>query len=206
MDWISDWIRQIILIIFIATFIDLLLPSSSLDRYVKLVMGLIIIMAILQPVLQLVISDNRWSQFSSIFSSSMSTKTYATLDEIGANSQQIAQVQQDEIKKHFQSSIQNWVAQQVSKKFHVKVVSAKVIAEFQKKMPTIKQIRVVAVDAAGNVSSQTIEPIQPVEIQQHAPTSAFIARQTYLQSEIQQFIETSWNLVDGQVLVQVNSP
>jgi len=50
-DLISAWLKGIILIILFATFMDLLLPSSSMQKYVKLVIGLIIIVTMLTPLL-----------------------------------------------------------------------------------------------------------------------------------------------------------
>jgi stage III sporulation protein AF len=207
-EWMSDWIRQIILIIFLATFIDLLLPSSSLERYVKLVMGLIIIMAILQPILQLVLNNDRWNKFNSLFSSTMSSKTYATLDEIRVESEQISKVQQDEIKRKVQSSISSGISQQVSQKFHVKVVSAKVTAEFQQEQaPVVKQITVVATKETKDSTDEAIEPVQPVDINQDDVTSSSTkAPDTKLQTMIRQYIGDTWNLVYEQVEVQVYSP
>ena len=51
--FLSNWLKEIVLLILIATFIDLLLPNRSMERYVKLVMGLVIILAILAPIISL---------------------------------------------------------------------------------------------------------------------------------------------------------
>src|SRR5690625_3170395 len=53
MTYVGEWITHIVLIILIASFIDLLLPNSTMRRYVKLVVGLLIIMFILSPILDL---------------------------------------------------------------------------------------------------------------------------------------------------------
>lgn len=57
MEFINDWITNIILFVLLATVIDMLLPNSSMHKYVKLVMGLLLIAIILSPVLKLVSSD-----------------------------------------------------------------------------------------------------------------------------------------------------
>jgi len=53
MDALVGWLKQIILVVLLATFIDLLLPNRTMQRYVKLVVSLFILMTILSPVLQL---------------------------------------------------------------------------------------------------------------------------------------------------------
>ena len=63
-SWMSDWLKQIVLLVLIATFIDLLLPNNRLDRYVKLVMGLLIILAMLSPVFQLLSEDHDLRSFA----------------------------------------------------------------------------------------------------------------------------------------------
>lgn len=54
MEIIKSIIRNIIVIIILASFLEMLLPSSPMKRYVKLVMGLFIMVTILGPILSLV--------------------------------------------------------------------------------------------------------------------------------------------------------
>ena len=51
-ELLSGWLKQIVILVLIAAFMDLLLPNNSMERYIKLVMGLLIILAILSPVFQ----------------------------------------------------------------------------------------------------------------------------------------------------------
>lgn len=51
--WLSDWLRQIIFIILFATIVELLLPHQAMERYVRTVMGLFILMILLVPLLTL---------------------------------------------------------------------------------------------------------------------------------------------------------
>jgi len=52
MEALGLWLKQIILVVLLATFIDLLLPNRTMQRYVKLVVSLFILMTILSPVLR----------------------------------------------------------------------------------------------------------------------------------------------------------
>ncbi|MFD2658375.1 stage III sporulation protein AF [Gracilibacillus thailandensis] len=51
MEYLSNWILQIIIYMILAMIVDLILPSSTLKQYVKLVVGLLLILIILQPLL-----------------------------------------------------------------------------------------------------------------------------------------------------------
>jgi len=53
MEALGGWLKQIVLVVLLATFIDLLLPNRTMQRYVKLVVSLFILMTILSPVMQL---------------------------------------------------------------------------------------------------------------------------------------------------------
>jgi stage III sporulation protein AF len=50
MDIVINWVTQIILFIILATIIDLLIPTSSMNKYIKLVVGLILILILLKPI------------------------------------------------------------------------------------------------------------------------------------------------------------
>ncbi|XXM73783.1 stage III sporulation protein AF [Lysinibacillus sphaericus] len=57
MSFLTEWITNIIVFVLLATIIDMLLPSSSMQKYVKIVTGLLLITIILTPLLKLLTSD-----------------------------------------------------------------------------------------------------------------------------------------------------
>ncbi len=57
LSFIAEWITNIILFILLATIVDMLLPSSSMQKYVKMVTGLLLILIILTPLFSLFKSD-----------------------------------------------------------------------------------------------------------------------------------------------------
>ncbi|TMW73753.1 stage III sporulation protein AF [Alteribacter natronophilus] len=63
MAFITEWVANIILLVLFAAILELLLPNSSLQRYVKLVVGLMVLMVMIQPVLSIFHSDpEEWFQ------------------------------------------------------------------------------------------------------------------------------------------------
>ncbi|MEK8132747.1 stage III sporulation protein AF [Paenibacillus filicis] len=58
MEFLSEWLKSVVLVILIATFVDLLLPNRSMQRYVKTVMSLFLLMTLLQPLLTLLRPDS----------------------------------------------------------------------------------------------------------------------------------------------------
>ncbi|RFU69789.1 stage III sporulation protein AF [Peribacillus saganii] len=57
MEFLTGWITNIILFVLLATVIDMLLPSSAMQKYAKMVIGLLLIATILTPVLRLFTAD-----------------------------------------------------------------------------------------------------------------------------------------------------
>lgn len=57
MQFLTEWINNIILLILLATILELLLPNSSLQRYVKMVVGLLLLAMILNPLFSLLSKD-----------------------------------------------------------------------------------------------------------------------------------------------------
>lgn len=57
MDFLTEWITNILLFILLAVVVELLLPQTSLQKYVKMVIGLLLITIILSPIFKLFSSD-----------------------------------------------------------------------------------------------------------------------------------------------------
>jgi stage III sporulation protein AF len=57
MEFIKEWITNIIIFILLATVLDMLLPNSSFQKYTKIVTGLILIAIILSPVMRIFTAD-----------------------------------------------------------------------------------------------------------------------------------------------------
>jgi len=54
---LGEWLKQLVLIVLLATFIDLLLPNKTMQRYVRTVIGLFLLMVLIGPVFRLLSSD-----------------------------------------------------------------------------------------------------------------------------------------------------
>jgi stage III sporulation protein AF len=57
MDFLKEWITNIILFVLLATVVDMLLPNSNMQKYTRMVTGLLLIAIILSPVLKILSSD-----------------------------------------------------------------------------------------------------------------------------------------------------
>ncbi|HHW92317.1 MAG TPA: stage III sporulation protein AF [Firmicutes bacterium] len=60
LDYLRDWVKQLILIVILAGFIDLVLPTGSTRKFARVVVGLFVIMALFNPLLLLLRQDVSW--------------------------------------------------------------------------------------------------------------------------------------------------
>ncbi|MFM9279075.1 stage III sporulation protein AF [Paenibacillus jiagnxiensis] len=53
MSWLGEWLRHLVMVVLLAAFVDLILPSRSMERYVRLVLSLLVLLALISPIAQL---------------------------------------------------------------------------------------------------------------------------------------------------------
>lgn len=100
MQWFSQWLKEIIMVILLAAFIDLLLPNRSMQRYVKLMLSLIILLTLLSPVLRLFDSNvtaelaREWNSLLS--TSSAKSPEGKTLEQIRREGERLARAREQE--------------------------------------------------------------------------------------------------------------
>ncbi|MGX2960417.1 stage III sporulation protein AF [Peribacillus sp. JNUCC 23] len=73
MEFITSWVTNIIVFVLLATVIDMLLPNSAMQKYAKMVIGLLLIAVIISPILKLFQSD--FDDLLKIATSSIDEKT-----------------------------------------------------------------------------------------------------------------------------------
>lgn len=61
-DLIRVWVEQLVFLILFVTVVEMMLPAGELRRYTKMVLGLVVILAVLDPLLQMA-QGPRWAEF-----------------------------------------------------------------------------------------------------------------------------------------------
>ncbi|SHJ95845.1 stage III sporulation protein AF [Propionispora hippei] len=69
MEAITLWVKNIVLVVVFACFLDLLLPNNSMQRFIKVIVGLFIMLAILNPLVGFF--QNKWETEAALASSTM---------------------------------------------------------------------------------------------------------------------------------------
>ncbi len=53
MQFLKEWVRGLVMLVLLAGVLEMLVPQNAMKRYVRMVMGLLVVLGVLQPVLQL---------------------------------------------------------------------------------------------------------------------------------------------------------
>lgn len=204
--FLSNWLKEIVLLILIATFIDLLLPNRSMERYVKLVMGLLIILAILSPILSVLNKDLDFSELA-LSDGNNPFDDLASLESIHASGEELKQTQDHLVKEETQRRIAEQIAAEVDEEFQVTVLEKKVTMEEKPKGKF--QIKQVWLNVAPKDSENRSKPIQPVEpividsISEASPTKKEAAPQNELTQRISRYLQKYWELQPKQIQIQM---
>jgi len=106
MTFLIEWVTNIILFILLATVIDMLLPNSAMQKYTKIVTGLLLIAIILGPILKLISSD---------FTEAMASIPALESKGNDANSKTLIEIKKKEIQASQQAYILEQMAVQLKK-------------------------------------------------------------------------------------------
>ncbi|NEU29603.1 stage III sporulation protein AF [bacterium LRH843] len=187
MSMLTVWLTNIILLILLATILELMMPNSSMQRYVKMVVGILLLVIMLQPVLSILTEDvdawlfsltddmNRTEQ--SIESSINLQKREIELGQRAYISEQVAVQLESQVEGVLQrehgltivhinvetkgSESESVVEQQIEA-VHVQVqpVAKRLEAEEEK---TIEEIEVIKIDTSRQVLEKPLETNKELE-------------------------------------------
>ncbi|TDF99235.1 stage III sporulation protein AF [Paenibacillus piri] len=185
MDWLGEWLRSIILVILLATFVDILLPNQTMQRYVKTVMSLFIMLTLLQPLFSLfqknVSVDRLLADANTMFSGSPGlgaqqggAAAMQTLGSIEQQAEQLKSRQAEQSERLVRQQVGDLMQRSIEQSTATKVTGIQV--ETAKDANGQLQIGKVNVQAAavppekldkeksGSVKPMTVEPVKPVTI------------------------------------------
>lgn len=172
--YLSEWLKKLILLVLIASFVDLILPNSAIQRYARMTIGLLIILTMLSPLLALFnldhIKENISLQSMGFMNSPPTERSYESI-EVEAKRLQAEQFKA--IMHQFSTSLSQEIAANLERKYETESEVEVLVSLNDKNEPKIDKIlvyllgRVHMKDNRENLAdhSETIKTIPTVEIQ-----------------------------------------
>lgn len=154
LDSLFGWINTVVVTIIFAAFVEMLIPSNNMKKYIRLVMGLLIMAVILEPILSYLKKDYSLSGYSFKYENLMDSSL------IKEASKSYSQKQQDSVTKLYKQNLEAKMKDGIGKLVPGKDVSVSVdivedskaqnFGEIKKLTVTLKDI-IKDVDKVGKI-------------------------------------------------------
>lgn len=159
MEFMKSWITNITVVVIFTMLLDILVPNNDMKKFVKVIMGLLIVLVIIKPFLMV---KNVGYQFESTM-----TQTAALIDGSSENSESNIEIFQNNTALNiYKQKLSDKVIEIVKsrKEFENRDVQASVDIENdinKKEFGSIKAIQIfVEKDKGDSVQASTIEPVK----------------------------------------------
>jgi len=213
MTWLTLWLKKIILLVLLAAFLDLILPNTTLQRYVKMVMGLILLLTIISPVFSLFsLSQEDLAFRLDRYQQQLNKPADAEWKRI---TDKLLGQQDVQMTAYVQKQVAAGVKARVEEAYGVEVQDVAVIVNSKNPdQPKLERIELVLGEPGeekkpGQIPIETVKPIQPVEIvigekssvEPKREIAAAAQQSDPMLTQISTDIATQWGLTKEQVVV-----
>ncbi|MGG0238509.1 stage III sporulation protein AF [Bacillus rhizoplanae] len=200
MQFVVEWIRNIIVFLLLATMLHMLLPNSNLQKYVKFVVSLLLVVLILTPLFKLLQTD-----VQDVIANVSQDKYVANgliENQIDTKKKEIQASQRAYILEQMAVQMKKQVGKELEDQYGMAVMSLQIkVPEEKKEVKSQQDIQSVVVTLQQKERNRegAIETIQKVEINSKEP------RKTSEQNtaEMKQFFSNKWQLEENKIQVQM---
>lgn len=199
MSYITEWVTQIILFLLLAFVIDLILPTSSLRKYIKMVVGLLLILIFLQPLFHLFDVDME--------------RFFAREVSRWNNAAQVEEMENliDDKKKEIQASQRAYILEQMAvqlkkqakeelvKEYGVEIqnFSFQFQDEQNMSLETLEQLTVVLSETEKGRDPSSVEEVV-IDLDQ-PPNDEENSKAT---EKVKAFLASTWQIPEEQLIIQ----
>ncbi|WP_283154001.1 stage III sporulation protein AF [Guptibacillus hwajinpoensis] len=197
MDIITGWITNIIVLILLATVLELLLPNSNMQRYVKMVIGLMLMAVILSPILTIFTKD--FDAMLRTVTLTDSTQNANMENQIESKKSEIQASNAAYIEEQMAVQMKSQVEKELRDQFNLEITSVSLQLKNLDGEKDIDQIAVTVNEAGAEKSVQEVDAVSvSIDIQEEE-----VEETDTLSRKVAYFLADEWELYPKQVGVQV---
>ncbi len=200
MELITHWISQIIIFILIATIIDLLIPTTSMTKYIKLVLGLILMLIFLQPIFYMFQIDIKQTIKTSFSQLEKQEFTVNSLENITEKKKNEIQASQDAyILEQMSIELIDLAENQLLEEHELEImdIEFKFLEEQNKSYESLEEIIVVL----NKVEDGSVNLVNEVIIGSNNDVDRY--NQSYDTDEIQRLLQEVWEVTDKEITLSI---
>lgn len=196
MNFLNTWLQGIIVCVIIATIIELILPSGSTKKYIKVVLGMFIVFNIITPVINKITKNN--FEISSIINMdeySKKMKTYETSSQnqvsSNANEQTIKQIYISKLEKDIKNKLKeknytvNKIEIEINENEEYSIKQINLLVQKDEEETEKKQENAIEIENIKTINIQVNENIIPEQKEENISANEISKIKQYLASEYQ---------------------
>lgn len=202
MEFVTEWVRNIIIFLLLATVLHMILPSSSMQKYVKFVVSLLLIVLILTPLFQLLKAD------VPALIDKLSRQTYGTEggieNLIDKKKTEIQASQRAYILEQMAVQMEKEVAQKLQEEYGVTIANLHLsVPEDKQDVTSHQDIQLVSVTISEEEPQQSgaVEVVKPIEVDTSTPYESRIDNDA--SEDIQKLLAQEWQLETSKIQVHI---
>ncbi|WP_366922486.1 stage III sporulation protein AF [Metallumcola ferriviriculae] len=207
MDMLRDLVRNVSLVVLIASFIDLLMPGQKMDRYLKLIVGLFIIISVLNPILTFL----NLAQSFEVTAWQYERSGQAQMESIFQHGEELAGVAENAAWHDYKSRMERQIVSLARLVPGVKGVQVDVQVEKREKAyyGSIRQVTMVVSVGQSTKKEDMVDPVRvniDDETAQHQPSSTAILgmdERMAIKKQVREVVSNFYGLQPDSVVVTV---
>nr|WP_239534475.1 stage III sporulation protein AF [Priestia taiwanensis] len=196
----TEWVNTIVVFILLATIITMLLPNSALQKYVKMVISLMLIVIILNPLFKLLKTDVNAILYS--FDADTYLASNGLENQLDSKKKEIQEKGRAYILEEMAVRLKKQVKEEMLKKYGVELVSVQLEANEGttevKSHEDIQHIRVV-VKPLKMKEGDSVQTVKEIVIDTEKPLEK--EKQQQVSPEVTTFLATKWEVAEEQILI-----
>lgn len=200
MEFIKEWVTNIILFILFATMVDMLLPNSKFQKYTKMVIGLLLIAIILTPVLKLVSQDFEEAMVSIPKIENTGENKLKNLIEL--QKKEIQASQDAYIYEQMAVQLKEDVEEELMDKYGLVITDLKVIVDEENQRPFPESLQKVMISLnESKYEKDAVEVIKTIDIDTNQPLKS----KTFTENnrQITKLLSKKWNVAEETIEIQI---
>lgn len=201
MSFLTTWVTNIIVFILFAVVLDMLLPNSSMQKYTKLVVGLLLTAIFLTPILTLLKQDFT----SDIQHKIMSNGVWGNQEmenSLESKKKEIEETQQAYILEQMAVQLKSEAEKELTERsgYEIQDVEIRLInPKGEMKEENIESIHVTLVEQ-NKEEAEGVQPVEKVDIDLEEQQSLITAPSP----QIQEMLSEKWGVSSSKLIIEIN--
>ncbi|MGX1983037.1 stage III sporulation protein AF [Thermolongibacillus altinsuensis] len=195
MGFLTEWISHIITFILLAVVIELILPNGSFQKYVKMVVGLLLIVVIFSPIFRLFTGDVE--KMIASFQKTEMVQNESIENEIEKKKTEIQASQHAYILEQMAVQMKTVVAEELMRTYGLTIADLSFVIAKKNEIQIPQDIEKINVVLTNEQDERAISTIKPIDV--HISSDQINEETTDLAT----FLASKWEVDEKKIAVQL---